>query len=120
MELICDRVAILAGGKVRGIGTPAELTQQFHGALTAKLRIEFFGQKHQIEQLQSELTAHATEHQCEALPEERWQFSTHIESQADVDRLVDQARRHGIGIYKLQRTQLTLEEVFLSAVQDET
>ena len=31
VELVCDRVAILAKGQLRGVGTPAELTSQFHG-----------------------------------------------------------------------------------------
>ncbi|MCA9126723.1 MAG: ABC transporter ATP-binding protein [Planctomycetales bacterium] len=112
VELVCDRVAILAGGALRGVGTPSELTSQFHGALTAKLRIELSGGADAVEQLRSRVS-------CELLPlpDSRWQFSSAAESQADVDRLIDTIRSLQLSIHRLERTRLTLEEVFLSAVQ---
>lgn len=112
VELVCDRVAILAGGKLRGVGTPSELTTQFHGALASKVRMELSGETPAIESLRNE-------YECELLmlPDGRWQFATSTDSQAGVDQLVDQVRAKGLSLHKLERTRLTLEEVFLSAVQ---
>lgn len=112
VELVCDRVAILADGSLRGIGTPGELTTQFHGALSTKVRMELAGEKVTIEGLREEFD-------CEVipLPDGRWLLSGHVESQADVDRLIDRVRQAGISLLKLDRSQPTLEEVFLSAVK---
>lgn len=111
VELVCDRVAILAGGTLRGVGTPAELTTQFHGALTARVRMDLAGDVATLEQLRSE-------RECELLPlpNSKWQFATAFESQAEVDQMIDRIRQLNISVLKLERTRPTLEEVFLSAV----
>lgn len=111
VELVCDRVAILAGGTLRGVGTPNELTTQFHGALTARLRMELSGEAAALELLRGSC-------ECELLPlpDSKWQFAAAFESQADIDRLIDRIRELKISVLKLERTRPTLEEVFLSAV----
>lgn len=114
VELVCDRVAILADGQLRGVGTPAELTSQFHGALVTKVRMDLSGPAEVIEEL-----AKVQHYELLPLPDSRWQFAMTAESQADVDALVDLVRGKGLSIHKLDRTRLTLEEVFLSAVQDD-
>lgn len=111
VELVCDRVAILVRGTLRGIGTPHELTQQLQGALDARLKIEVCCTREQIERLSRESVIAA-----EPLPDERWSIVAHANSQADVDRLIDLARRLEISIVKLERTRPSLEEVFLSMV----
>ncbi len=112
VELVCDRVAILAGGQLRGVGTPAELTHQFHGALSTKVRVELSGEQADVEGIRQ---AQA----CDLLllPDGRWQFSANVESQADIDQLIDRLRDNRLSIHQLQRTRPSLEEVFLSAVQ---
>lgn len=114
VELVCDRVAILASGQLRGVGTPGELTSQFHGALSIKVRMELSGEPVAIDRLRSEV-------ECEllSLPEGRWQFSAHAASQDEVDVLVDRLRQNQISIHRLERSRLTLEEVFLSMVSDQ-
>ncbi len=111
VELVCDRVAILADGTLRGVGTPNELTTQFHGALTARLRMELAGEAVALEQLRGSCA-------CELLPlpDSKWQFAAAFETQADIDRLIDRIRELKISVLKLERTRPTLEEVFLSAV----
>jgi ABC-2 type transport system ATP-binding protein len=111
VELVCDRVAILAGGTLRGVGTPQELTHKFHGALTSQVRRELVGKLDAMEMLRSE-------RECELikLPDAKWQFVTSNETQAELDQLVDRIRELGISVLKLERTRPTLEEVFLSAV----
>ncbi len=114
VELVCDRVAILAGGKLRGVGTPQELTTKFHGALSSKVRMELTGDASSLEALRG--------HQaCEllSLPDLKWQYATAVESQTDVDRLVDHIRQLDLSVLKLERTRPTLEEVFLSAVNSD-
>lgn len=114
VELVCDRVAILVGGTLRGVGTPAELTTKFHGALTSRLRMELAGESAAVEQLR-------TDRECELLPlpESKWQFATAYESQAEIDQLIDHIRQLNISVLKLERTRPTLEEVFLSAVNSQ-
>jgi ABC-2 type transport system ATP-binding protein len=112
VELVCDRVAILAQGTLRGVGTPHELMHKFHGAQASKLRIVMSADDQALENVRNEWS-------CELLqlPDQRWQCSTSVESQAEVDRFVDRLREWKVSLHKLERTQLTLEEVFLSAVQ---
>lgn len=112
VELVCDRVAILAGGELQGVGTPNELTQQFGGALDTKVRMELAAAPEKITQLQN-----ADGIEVLQLPDSRWQLTTAANAQADVDQLVDRIRALDISILRLDRTKLTLEEVFLSAVQ---
>lgn len=112
VELVCDRVAILAGGALQGIGTPRELTQQFGGALDTKVRIELAAAPENIEQLKQ-----LGGIEILPLPDSHWQLTSAAHSQADVDQLVDRIRALGISLLRLDRTKLTLEEVFLSAVK---
>ena len=114
VELVCDRVAILAGGKVRGVGTPGELTSQIQGASASRVRMELGGSESAINSLRDQLDC-----ELSVLPDGRWQFSTQTETQQQLDALVDTLRGQGISISKLERTRLTLEEVFLTAVRDE-
>jgi ABC-2 type transport system ATP-binding protein len=118
VELICDRVAILAGGEVKGIGTPRELTQKLQGQLSSRLRIELTGRPEHVNSLETRLNLHHQDASLVALPGERWEFTTSVETQFEIDQLVDLLRQNDVGICKLQKTQPTLEEVFLSAVQD--
>lgn len=112
VELVCDRVAILSGGHLRGVGTPADLTEQFHGALSTRVRIELSGEEPAIESLQTQDGCELTQ-----LPDARWLLTAPADSQSDVDQIIDLLRHKQISIRKLERTRPTLEEVFLSAVQ---
>ena len=114
VELVCDRVAILSKGELLGVGTPSELTDQFQGALASKIRMELAGDDEQINILRSLCD-------CELLrlPDGRWQFNADADSQEIVDGWIDDIRGKGISLRRLERTQLTLEEVFLSAVQND-
>ncbi len=112
VELVCDRVAILAGGQLQGIGTPSELTQQFGGSLDTKIRMELVAEAEKVNQLKSQVDVDLL-----PLPDNRWQLTSTASSQADLDALVDRVRQLGISLQRLERTRLTLEEVFLSAIQ---
>jgi ABC-2 type transport system ATP-binding protein len=112
VELVCDRVAILANGQLQGIGTPAELTQQFHGALETKVRIEVAASLSAMDRLRGFPNL-----EIAPLTEMRWQVSCNAHDQMDIDQLVDGIRELGISILRLERTRLTLEEVFLTAIE---
>lgn len=115
VELVCDRVAILAKGKLIGVGTPAELTAQFFQNQNTRVRIELSGTPEQFSQLQEKSTVELID-----LPEENLQqLTAGTDGQDDVDKLVDCIRGLDMSIHKLDRSSLTLEEVFLSAVQAE-
>ncbi|MEO8270579.1 MAG: ABC transporter ATP-binding protein [Aureliella sp.] len=113
VELVCDRVAILAGGTLRGVGTPRELTTQFHGALSSRVRMELAGEQAAVESLRV-----GQGHELLKLPDGKWQFSATAETQSEIDRLIDLIRQENISLLKLDRTRPSLEEVFLSAVED--
>ncbi|MCR9292409.1 MAG: ABC transporter ATP-binding protein [bacterium] len=114
VELVCDRVAILAKGQLRGVGTPAELTSQFHGALSTKVRMVLSGTEDSFENLAAVIA-------CEllTLPDGTRQMSANAATQEDVDQIVDLVRKNSLSLHRLDRTSLTLEEVFLSAVNTE-
>ena len=112
VELVCDRVAILSGGQLQGIGTPRELTQQFGGALDTKVRIELAAAPEKIEVLKQVVGVEIL-----PLPDSHWQLTGAMHTQAEVDQLIDRIRALNISLLRLDRTKLTLEEVFLSAVQ---
>lgn len=115
VELVCDRVAILAAGQVRGIGTPAELTQQFQQAGTSKIRMELAGDLAAIEKSLAAIAASSIEKL--QLPTGHWYVNFAASTQQELDRLVDDLRSQQVSICRLDRTQLSLEEIFLTAVQ---
>ena len=121
VELICDRVAILAGGTVRGVGTPAQLIDQFHGVLSSRVQMDLSGSASAIEQLKAEQlkeeqSAQARPCQLLQVPDGSWQLVAPFESQQELDQLLDRIRQLQISVLRLERTRPTLEEVFLSAV----
>lgn len=118
VELVCDRVAILAEGTIRGVGTPAELTKQFHTNETEVIRLELIGDSAQIDRIvRSMATSHASVQSLQ-LPNGSWQVSLPTGSQGEVDQMIDELRNAHISIHKLERSQRSLEEVFLSVVNN--
>lgn len=114
VELICDRVAILVNGSIRGIGRPSELSEQFNATVRETVTIEVSASNAQsLIQL-----ADAVSGKLEALPNDRWWMTVPIHSQADVDSLVDRIRQIGASIVRLERIRPSLEQVFLSMVSE--
>lgn len=114
VELICDRVAILVNGTLRGIGRPSELAEQFNATIRETVTLELSASSGAIlEQLASELSG-----KLNALPNERFWLAVPINSQNDVDSLVDRVRQVGASIIRLERTRPSLEQVFLSMVSE--
>lgn len=111
VEIICDRVAILAKGEVKGTGSVEELR---------KLDSE--------KQLSIEVADTSDEklrNMCDVITIEpsgdkgKFTLSMKFDSQAHVNQLVDTLRSNDVSIQKLEQTQATLEQVFLSLVDSE-
>lgn len=113
VELICDRVAILVNGTLRGIGRPRELSDQFHGSLSETVTLELAGNATALQRVAQEVSGQLTQ-----LPNERWILAAPIKSQQDVDAMVDRLRAQGASLIKLERRRPSLEQVFLSMVGD--
>ncbi|RMF44990.1 MAG: ABC transporter ATP-binding protein [Planctomycetota bacterium] len=111
VELVCDRVAILVGGEVRGVGTPMELMEQFHAKSRTRVRAEVSGDEAAVGRVASQFDGAVGR-----LPDGRYEVKVTAETQADVDCLVDTIRQGGLSLHALERSRMTLEEVFLTAV----
>ncbi|HZL89144.1 MAG TPA: ABC transporter ATP-binding protein [Pirellulaceae bacterium] len=120
VQLVCDRVAILDKGELRRVGSVAELTTD--PALAGRVGVN----GDQLE-LHLELTGDANLAraalnffrvvQFHSVEPARHLLVLYVQSQEDVDRLVDQVRRANLSIVNLSRRRATLEDAFLEIVQ---
>jgi ABC-2 type transport system ATP-binding protein len=118
VELICDRVAIMALGKLRGIGTINELIENHPEASKASVTIEASGARDVIEQ-----TLHGCHIRSIQVLQDRKDSQDAVQrievdavSQSQVDQVVDRLRDASISIYRLERFRPSLEQVFMSVV----
>ena len=119
VELVCDRVAVMAAGQIRGIGTLDELTQQLDSRRVKLDLATELGDQDVQQTLLKAVTG-------SDLPGNHLQFvrlangvlrvSAACRDQATIDRVVDAVRRAGISILSLTAPRRSLEEVFLSLV----
>lgn len=118
VELICDRVAIMALGEVKGLGTIDQLIRDNPLSKNALVKIELAGPaSDEINRLLTKYNAQKLTpniHDPQELQSTRWQL--HLEMQHEVDALVDQLRALQVSLIKLERFKPSLEQVFLSYV----
>lgn len=117
VELVCDRVAILAAGSVRGVGTLTELTDRFCTAPDQRNRLELEGSVQQIQTAIDLCGQRLSEVVCHWLPSNRCQLTFWGRQQSDVDELIDRLRQQSVSIRGLERKQQSLEEIFLTAIR---
>jgi len=117
VELVCDRVAIMSSGIVRGVGTPSELTRQFHSQDDYVVRLELIGELNSIRSAVETLCPDATMWRLSPLPNGEVQVVWKALRQNDLDVLIDMLRLRKVSIRRVEPSQLSLEEVFLTAVQ---
>lgn len=131
VELICDRVAIMALGKLRGIGTIDGLIRSHTQENAAALVLEVISSPSSIEQLRI-LPEHASlepivfeslVEQTSASPELQSSAEHNLSrisipsiDQAGADRLVDALRANNISILRIERARPSLEQVFMNIV----
>jgi ABC-2 type transport system ATP-binding protein len=118
VELICDRVAIMALGELRGIGKIDELIFQHADVNLGYLKMEVIAPESQLrELLQGEweaLYSHMATHQDTNL--ETTRIDIRSIDQVGVDRLIDRLREHRISILRMERARPSLEQVFMNIV----
>ena len=111
IELICDQVAILSKGRLLRTGSVQELTKALKDA---PLQLQLFGERSIIEQI---LTAWPGSTLREAAPK-AFEIEVSINTQPDADRLIDALRAKGVSIFRMARRERTLEEVFMTIVEE--
>ena len=114
VELVCDRVAILVAGQLRGVGRPRDLSDQFHGQLGETITLELGGTGQGLADV-----AVRFDGRLDQLPNDRWVLVAPVRDQSDVDALIDALRAQAASIVRLERKRPSLEEVFLSMVGNE-
>ena len=122
VELVCDRVAILALGKLRGIGTIDELIENHPHASKATVTIEAIGSVSQIQEATRDCSIRDFSTVLDGIDSAVavQRFAVDATEQSNVDRVVDRLREAGISIYRMQRFRPSLEQVFMSIVSAAT
>jgi ABC-2 type transport system ATP-binding protein len=130
VELICDRVAIMALGKLRGIGTIDGLVRHHTQDETARLTIEVLATPIAIKQLHilpDDATVESIIFESRT-SESQVQTSTSTTNtglsritipaidQPNTDRLIDSLRANQFSILRMERARPSLEQVFMNIV----
>jgi ABC-2 type transport system ATP-binding protein len=114
VELICDRVAIMALGEIRGTGTIDELIMQNPLARegTVSLTVRCSGERiKELEQLWA-----CTSVKRIPAPDEEYKLELAAPHQSDVDQIIDWLRARQVSVVRLERYRPSLEQVFMSIV----
>jgi ABC-2 type transport system ATP-binding protein len=106
VERVCDRVGILEQGRLVREGTLEDLTR-------TKLSFQIRTLPALDEGARAELARFAVSLEARADG-----FELGLEKEEDIDRAVDILRARGLSIRSLSGTKLSLEEVFLQAVEE--
>jgi ABC-2 type transport system ATP-binding protein len=114
VELICDRVAIMALGEIRGVGTIDELIMQNTLAQQGTVNLTLRCTKESIASLSQRWTCSSVRRL--ASTEEEYRVDLAAPHQSDVDQVVDWLRSQQISVVGLERYRPSLEQVFMSIV----
>jgi len=119
IELVCDRVAILDQGRLRYVGPVKDVTASVKGDLVAgvdapDLHLELAGADGPIHTALSG----AEIAKWERSPTGLLSVALKAIGQEEVDRRVDDLRKHGVSIVSLARERRTLEDAFLAIVAE--
>lgn len=122
VELICDRVAIMAKGELRGIGTIDELIKQHANDKRGFLRMDVFGEEIAIRNLiRVDLQVAFSQIGGGSIDEpEITRLEIQNIDQPAVDQLVDSLRANRISILRIERARPSLEQVFMNIVGAES
>ena len=109
IELVCDSVAILNHGECLLTGTVKDLK----AALTdAAVFLQLRGTEAAIKRAISSLTGIAVR----AVAADAFEVEVQIQSQSELDKLIDTLRAEQVSIWQIARREKTLEEVFMNIV----
>jgi ABC-2 type transport system ATP-binding protein len=116
VELVCDRVAVMAAGQVRGIGTVEQLTRQL-GDRQVRFDLAGAADAEQILRcLSDSLESQPSPPQVDPLPGGIFRATVACQEQPQIDRMVDRLRGEGISILAMTTPRRSLEDVFLTLV----
>jgi ABC-2 type transport system ATP-binding protein len=119
VELVCDRVAVMAAGQVRGIGTIDELTERL-GNREVKWHLAGAVDDARIASLLANASGLSDDSidriAIARLPGGSLRASVPWVDQAGIDRSIDNLRAEGVSIVSLTTPRRSLEDVFLSLV----
>jgi len=118
VELICDRVAIMALGQLRGIGTIDELIRSHTDDQSSSVKLEVLASPDRINQvpglpqgvLVDAIDFGGLGHQGLS------RIALERIDQSGVDLLVDKLRQADISILRIERARPSLEQVFMNIV----
>jgi len=118
VELVCDRVAIMATGKLRGIGTIDELIESHPHASKSTVTVEAIGTATQIREATRDCAVRDFSVVLDSVDTSTavQRFVVDATDQANVDKVIDRLRENSISIYRMQRYRASLEQVFMSIV----
>ena len=118
VELICDRVAIMALGRLRGIGTIDELIRSHSDEQAGSLKLEVFASPDRIRALSIVPAGGLVETiDFGGLNDQSLsRIAVASIDQAGVDRLVDGLRNAELSILRMERARPSLEQVFMNIV----
>ncbi|WP_254510654.1 ABC transporter ATP-binding protein [Anatilimnocola floriformis] len=133
VELICDRVAILAQGVLKEVAPVKELTARKSASLLNEVdvHLDLVGEETAIRdslQRQAVPPAAVTNWQAVADPQvagatpvkaHSFRFNVKLPDQLGVDSLVDELRRRQVSIVGLTRPRMSLEQAYLEIVAAE-
>ncbi len=110
VEMICDRVAILHKGELRGIGTVAQLNA--HRPQGTEIIMELGGPREAILSVLGETAATW----LEPIAQDHFKWTANNLEQDAVDGTVDRLRGASVSLISLTPRKLTLEDAFLKLV----
>ena len=113
VEVLCDRVAILDHGALRCVGSVKEITNQINPQ-QIELIIDAIGTEEVIRQA----LGNRPIDQWKEIGCRQFRFVIRLIRQDDVDRCVDDLRRHGVSVAGLTRQRTSLEEAFLEILSN--
>ena len=113
VEMVCDRVAILDKGCLRYCGSVANIGEFLTGSdkPVQKQRFQVTGDP---DLLQRGFTNFQFE--VKSIEEGLTTVEVVVKDQADVDRVIDQLRQHGISILGMEALRVSLEDAFLQLI----
>jgi len=134
VELVCDRVAIMARGQLRAIGSIEDLIDQHSPAKALEVWIEVIGDEEacrrlfvgpdvrsiealgdlatEIDGLEERPTVQET-----SLSRARFRIQLKVDRQPESDAWIDRIRSSKISLISLQRRRLRLEDIFVQLVE---
>jgi ABC-2 type transport system ATP-binding protein len=122
VELICDRVAIMAHGEIKAIGAIDELIDRHSQDNRIGLRLEVVGDESDCRSLfvgadvKSIEAMRRSEWNGESKERLRFSVNLSVESQLQVDHWIDRLRKADISLLEMERKRIRLEEIFLQLV----